>query len=320
MAKNAGPGGDDVDRLDEPAARFELVRLRTEIARHDQLYHQQDAPEISDADYDALRHRFEAISERFPNLVEDVGALTSVGAAPLEAFGKVRHRVAMLSLGNAFSEDDVAEFVDRIRRFLGLDETAALALTAEPKIDGLSISLRYEGGRFVEAATRGDGQEGENVTQNVVTISSIPKQLQGSDVPELIDIRGEIYLAHADFEALNAAQEEAGGKTFANPRNAAAGSLRQLDATVTASRPLRFFAYTWGEATALPSATQTGVVDAFGRWGLPVNPLMRRCESVADMIATYQDIASQRATLGYDIDGVVYKVDRLDYQDRLGFV
>ncbi|MEO1205847.1 MAG: NAD-dependent DNA ligase LigA [Pseudomonadota bacterium] len=320
MAKKTADGPTNVDELSPEAAARELRRLGSEIAHHDLLYHQQDAPEVSDAAYDALRRRFDQLAKRFPDLAADIDTTKNVGAAPLEAFGKVRHRVAMLSLGNAFNDDDVAEFADRIRRFLGLSATDPQAFTAEPKIDGLSISLRYEKGLFVEAATRGDGQEGENVTQNVATISEIPKRLRGDDVPDVIDIRGEIYLAHDDFEALNAAQTAKGAKTFANPRNAAAGSLRQLDSSITASRPLKFFAYTWGEAEALPSDTQMGVVTAFGRWGLPVNPLMKRCETVMDMIAVYDDIAAQRATLGYDIDGVVYKVDRLDYQDRLGFV
>ncbi len=309
-----------VEALSPEEARAEFARLTAEIAHHDALYYQQDAPEISDAEYDALRRRYEAIKARFPDLVDEGSAAEQVGAAPVEAFGKIKHRVAMLSLGNAFDDDDVVEFADRIRRYLSLKDDDELALTAEPKIDGLSISIRYEKGRFVEAATRGDGYEGENVTQNVATIREIPKTLKGSDVPETIDVRGEIYLGHEDFAALNAAQAEKGQKIFANPRNAAAGSLRQLDPAITAARPLRFFAYTWGEASTLPADTQSGVIAAFGRWGLPINPLMERCDGVAALLKVYARIESQRATLGYDIDGVVYKVDRLDYQERLGFV
>ena len=242
-----------------------------------------------------------------------------MGAAPVAAFGKVVHRVPMLSLGNAFDDEDVREFVARVRRFLGLGSDDALEFTAEPKIDGLSISLRYEQGEFVEAATRGDGAEGENVTRNVATIKAIPKTLKGKDVPAVIDVRGEIYLRHDDFARLNKDQADAGAKVFANPRNAAAGSLRQLDTSVTASRPLQFFAYTWGEAK-LQQKTQADAVAAFKRWGLPVNPLMATCQSADEMIAYYTRIGTQRAGLGYDIDGVVYKVNRLDLQERLGFV
>lgn len=310
----------EVSKLSEADAMAELHRLGQDIAHHDRLYHQRDAPEISDAAYDALRRRYEDIKAAFPDLIDDANPAEAIGAAPADGFGKVKHRVAMLSLGNAFSREDVGEFSERIQRFLGLSADDVLAFTAEPKIDGLSISLRYEDGRFIEAATRGDGQVGENVTANVGTIAAIPKTLKGKDVPRAIDIRGEIYLAHADFEALNASQVEKGAKVFANPRNAAAGSLRQLDASVTASRPLQMFAYAWGDASDLPEDTQAGVIAAFGRWGLPVNPLMQRCESVDDLLAVYDAIATQRATLGYDIDGVVYKVDRLDYQERLGFV
>ncbi|MEM1370905.1 MAG: NAD-dependent DNA ligase LigA, partial [Pseudomonadota bacterium] len=243
-----------------------------------------------------------------------------VGAPASMAFSKVRHAVPMLSLGNAFSREDVSEFAGRIRKFLGLDLEAPLALTAEPKIDGLSISLRYERGRFVRAATRGNGQEGEDVTANVATMSDVPKQLRSKDVPDVIEIRGEIFLSHQDFKTLNEAQATAGAKAFANPRNAAAGSLRQLDSSITAKRPLRCFVYAWGEAATLPHDTQYGVVKAFEKWGLQINPLMRRCDGVEDLLKVYDEIAAQRARLGYDIDGVVYKVDRLDYQERLGFV
>lgn len=309
-----------VDDLTEAQAAKELARLAAEIAHHDALYYRHDAPEISDAAYDALRARNASIEARFPDLVRDDSPSRRVGAAPIETFGKVRHRVPMLSLGNAFSDEDVSEFVARVQRFLNLGAGADLAITAEPKIDGLSISLRYEHGKLIEAATRGDGAEGENVTANVKTIRAIPHTLKGRDVPATIDVRGEIYLSHADFAALNAAQEKAGAKVFANPRNAAAGSLRQLDASITASRPLGFFAYTWGEASSLPADTQSGVIAAFARWGLPVNPLMQVCESEAELLAYYSDMANKRASLGYDIDGIVYKVNRLDLQERLGFV
>ncbi len=309
-----------VESLDEAGAAAEIARLAAEIARHDALYYREDAPEISDAVYDALRQRLTAIEARFPNLVAADSPSKRVGAAPVEAFGKIRHDVPMLSLSNAFEDVDVEDFVARVRRFLNLPDTSDVAFTAEPKIDGLSISIRYEGGKLKQAATRGDGAEGEDVTRNVMTIREIPHALKGKNVPERIDIRGEIYLGHDDFRALNTAQEKAGEKVFANPRNAAAGSLRQLDSRITASRPLRFFAYTWGDASALPAETQSGVVHAFKTWGLPTNPLMKTCHSAADLLAYYRSIGEQRASLGYDIDGVVYKVERLDYQNRLGFI
>jgi DNA ligase (NAD+) len=300
-------------------AKAELERLAREIAEHDQRYHAEDAPTISDAEYDGLRLRNAAIEERFPELVSERSPSRRVGAAPQEKFGKVKHRVPMLSLGNAFAEEDVTEFVARIRRFLKLAEEDPLEFTAEPKIDGLSISLRYEGAKLVQGATRGDGAEGENVTANVQTVSDIPLKLKGA-APAVLEVRGEIYMSHRDFAVMNEKQSEAGEKVFANPRNAAAGSLRQLDPKITASRPLRFFAYTWGEAPELPGATQWDVVMAFKAMGLPVNPLMKLCTSPEDLIAHYRLIEQQRATLGYDIDGVVYKVNRLDYQQRLGFV
>ncbi|MEO0799798.1 MAG: NAD-dependent DNA ligase LigA [Pseudomonadota bacterium] len=309
-----------IDALTVEDARGELARLAAEIERHDQLYHGQNAPEITDADYDDLVRRNKEIEARFPDLRRADSPSGRVGAAPAEGFGKVRHTVPMLSLGNAFDAEDVAEFVQRIRRFLSLDETAPLAIVAEPKIDGLSIALRYEGGVFVQAATRGDGAEGENVTANVATIAAIPKALTGDDVPDVMEVRGEIYLGRSDFRALNASQEAAGQKVFANPRNAAAGSLRQLDSSITASRPLKFFAYTWGDVSDLPSATQSGVIAAFARWGLPTNMLTATVESAEELVAYHERIGDQRADLDYDIDGVVYKVDRLDYQERLGFV
>jgi len=321
MGKTKKPTADKaVEELSEDEARLELERLAAEIAQHDALYYRSDAPEISDAAYDALRLRNEAIESRFPGLIRQDSPSMRVGAAPSDGFGKVRHRVPMLSLGNAFSEDDVFDFVGRIRRFLGLGEDDPIALTAEPKIDGLSISLRYDKGRLVEAATRGDGAEGENVTSNVKTMQEIPARLSGVEVPGSIDIRGEIFMGHADFKKLNEAQAAAGQKVFANPRNAAAGSLRQLDSKITEKRPLRFFAYGWGEAKELPAATQSGVVAAFARWGMPTNPEMTVCQSAEELIAYYRALEGRRATLGYDIDGIVYKVDRLDLQARLGFV
>ncbi len=307
----------------EAKARDELTRLRAEIARHDELYHRQDAPEITDAAYDALRRRLDEIEAQFPSLKSADSPSAKVGAAPAEGFGKIRHAVPMLSLGNAFDDTEVTDFSDRVRRFLSIAADAPLAFTAEPKIDGLSISLRYERGTFVQAATRGDGTEGENVTANVATIKEIPHHLKGGTdaaIPDVIEVRGEIFLGHEDFRRLNEAQAAAGEKIFANPRNAAAGSLRQLDASITASRPLRFFAYTWGEASSLPADTQTGVVAAFKRWGLPVNPLMHLCRHADELLAYYRSTAEKRSSLGYDIDGVVYKVDRLDLQERLGFV
>jgi DNA ligase (NAD+) len=311
-------GGDiAVDDLTEAEAAAEVARLDAEIARHDIAYHQKDAPEISDAEYDSLRRRLEAIMARFPGL-ERLGAAKSVGARPAEGFAKVRHRVRMLSLGNAFSEADVREFDARIRRFLGLGADDALAYTAEPKIDGVSLSLRYESGVLVQAATRGDGEEGENVTANARTIADIPERL--TDAPEVLEVRGEVYMSHVDFAALNARQAEAGGKTFANPRNAAAGSLRQLDAKITRGRPLKFFAYGWGEITAPLADGQHAALLRLAQLGFPINPLAKRFVSVDEMLAHYRLIGEQRANLGYDIDGVVYKVDRLDYQERLGFV
>jgi DNA ligase (NAD+) len=309
-----------VEELKRAEAEVELRRLAALIRHHDELYYRQDAPEISDADYDALRRRNDAIEARFPKLVRPDSPSKRVGVAPADGFGKVKHRVPMLSLGNAFDAEDVTDFVQRVHRFLKLDAEAPLAFTAEPKIDGLSISLRYQDGVLTEAATRGDGMEGENVTKNVMTIKEIPHKLKGRNPPEVIDVRGEIYLAHNDFAQLNKDQAATGGKVFANPRNAAAGSLRQLDASITASRPLRFFAYAWGEASKLPADTQSGVYEAFAKWGLPVNPQTRVCTGAEELLAFYEELAEERAKLPYDIDGVVYKVNRLDLQERLGFV
>lgn len=309
-----------VSKLNEADARAELKRLALELARHDELYYRSEAPELSDADYDALRQRNAEIEARFPDLVRPDSPSARIGAAPSEQFDKVNHTVPMLSLGNAFSDDDVNEFVERIRRFFKSGEADNAAFMAEPKIDGLSISLRYEEGVLVVGATRGDGYVGENVTANIRTIDEIPNRIQAKDFPAVFEVRGEIYLRHEDFAELNARQAERGLQTYVNPRNTASGSLRQLDPSVTAGRPLKFLAYAWGEASELPADSQSGMIEALGRWGFPVSPLVRRCESVEEMLATYADIEAARATLGYDIDGVVYKVDRLDLQGRLGFV
>jgi DNA ligase (NAD+) len=306
--------------LDEAEAASELKRLATEIAHHDELYYRKDAPEISDAEYDALRARNGEIEARFPHLMRDDSPSLRVGAAPVEAFGKVVHRVPMLSLGNVFDEEGLRDFLDRIRRFLGLQSIDGLAFTAEPKIDGLSITLRYENGKLVQGATRGDGYEGENVTANVRTIADIPKSVGAKAFPSAFEVRGEIYMRHSDFEKLNSEQAKQGLKVFANPRNAAAGFVRQLDPSVTARRPLRFFAYGWGDVERLPADTQWRVYEALSDWGFPVNPFMRLTNSVGEMLETYREIEQRRAGLGYDIDGVVYKINRFDLQERLGFV
>jgi DNA ligase (NAD+) len=309
-----------LDQLTLVEARHEHEALGREIVEHDRRYYEEDAPTISDAEYDALRQRYEALEARFPELANEESLTRKVGAKAAEKFAKVRHRAPMLSLANAFKEEDVTAFVERIRRFLNLKDDAPLAFTAEPKIDGLSLSLRYEAGRLVTAATRGDGIEGEDVTANARTVGDIPERLRGRDVPEVCEVRGEVYLLHADFAAINERQAAAGKPLFANPRNSAAGSLRQLDPTITASRPLRFFAYSWGEMSAMPAKTQKGMVEAFARFGFKTNPLMRRCESIEEMLAHHRLIETDRANLGYDIDGVVYKLDDIDLQNRLGFV
>lgn len=301
-------------------ARAAHADLSERIAEADRLYHQEDAPEISDADYDRLRRRLETIEAAFPELAGTGAASASVGAKPSEKFAKVRHAVPMLSLGNAFADEEVADFVARVRRFLNWPEDKPLAFTAEPKIDGLSLSLRYENGTLVTAATRGDGEVGENVTANALTVNDIPRTLKGGGWPDVCEVRGEVYLSHADFAAINARQEAAGKPLFANPRNAAAGSLRQLDPAITASRPLRFFAYAWGEVSEALADTQTGVLERFASWGLPVNPRTRTFTETDAMLAHYWAIAQDRADLGYDIDGVVYKVDDIALQKRLGFV
>ncbi len=309
-----------VSKLTEKDAAAELERLAREIAEHDKRYHAEDAPTISDADYDALKRRNSAIEAKFPQLIRADSPSRRVGYAAVEKFGKVKHGMPMLSLDNAFDDEDVTDFVDRIRRFLNLPADEELAITAEPKIDGLSASLRYEDGKLVLGATRGDGAVGEDVTANLKTLKDIPHTLKGRGVPELIEVRGEVFLSHADFAKLNKDQEAREGKTFANPRNAAAGSLRQLDASITARRPLKFFAYTWGEVSKMPGKTQSEVIEAFADWGFPTNPEMKRFTSVEAILKYYEKIAGKRASLGYDIDGVVYKVDRLDWQQRLGFV
>lgn len=308
-----------VEKLTSAEAERELDRLAKEIARHDRAYHGEDAPQISDADYDALRRRNNEIEERFPLLVRADSPSHRVGAKASEKFAKVQHRVPMLSLDNAFSDEDVADFLGRVRRFLGLKEEDEIAVTAEPKIDGLSASLRYENGVLVQGATRGDGSEGEDITVNLRTIADIPLRLKGKP-PAILEVRGEVYMTHKAFEALNKRQEKDNKPTYANPRNSAAGSVRQLDPSITASRALNFFAYTWGEISELPAKTQSGMLEKFESYGLPINPLTRRCETLAQILKFYHDIEGKRAKLGYDIDGVVYKLDRLDLQERLGFV
>jgi DNA ligase (NAD+) len=300
-------------------AREEHARLQAEIAEHDQRYHGLDAPTISDSEYDALRRRYTALEEAFPKLADADSANRKVGAAPSEKFAKVRHRVPMLSLGNIFADEEAEEFCARVRRFLGLGDSAPLDVVAEAKIDGLSCSLRYENGELVQAATRGDGYEGEDVTANVRVVEAIPKRLKGA--PKIFEARGEVYMRHTDFAALNARQAAAGKPIYANPRNFAAGSLRQLDPAMTAERPLQFFAYAWGEVSEPFASTQFDAIEAMASFGLPTNrQLTKLCRSATEMLAQYRSIEERRATLGYDIDGVVYKVNDLTLQQRLGFV
>ncbi|GAY21796.1 DNA ligase [Sphingobium fuliginis] len=311
--------------MTEAEAANRLMRLAREIARHNRLYHDQDEPEIADADYDALVRENNALEAAFPHLIRSDSPNAQVGAAPTSALRKVQHAVRMMSLDNGFADEDIAEFIARVRRFLALPEDAPVALTAEPKIDGLSCSLRYEKGELVLAATRGDGTTGEDVTANVRTIPDIPQRLTGQAVPDLFEVRGEVYMAKADFVALNArlaaeADDPEKARQFANPRNAAAGSLRQKDAAVTASRPLRFLAHGWGEVSAVPAETQLGVMQAIAGWGLPVSDRLTCVDTLEALIAHYRAIEAARADLPFDIDGVVYKVDRLDWQQRLGFV
>ncbi|UMA63562.1 NAD-dependent DNA ligase LigA [Roseivivax marinus] len=307
----------EVDALDEASARAELKRLAGILDAANTAYHTEDAPEITDAEYDRLKRRNAAIEARFPGLVRDDSPSQQVGAAPAEGFEKVTHAVRMLSLGNAFDAEEVTEFDRRIRRYLNHADDAKLLYTAEPKIDGLSLTLRYEGGRLVTAATRGDGAVGENVTANARTIDDVPERLEGA--PDVLEVRGEVYMSHADFAALNERQSARGGKTFANPRNAAAGSLRQLDVEITRARPLRFFAYAWGEVSAPLADSQMKAIERLAALGFSTNPLTRLCDGPDEMLAHYATIEEQRATLGYDIDGVVYKVNDLALQARLGF-
>jgi len=309
-----------VDKLTAEQAAAELKRLAKVIAEHDKRYYQQDAPTVSDAEYDALRARNNEIESRFPDLVREDSPSKRVGAAPAGRFRKIRHAVPMLSLDNAFSEDDVRDFTARIGRFLKLGEGEKVDFVAEPKIDGLSMSLRYENGELVTAATRGDGTTGEDVTANIRTLEDVPQKLKGRNVPAICEVRGEVYMTKHAFLALNERQKAAGGQIFANPRNSAAGSLRQKDPKITASRPLGFFAYAWGEMSEMPSRTQSGMVKWFESCGFKTNPLMKLCHSVDQLIAFHRTIEEERAELDYDIDGVVYKLDRIDWQERLGFV
>ncbi len=304
--------------LEEAGAEHE--RLVGEIRRNDELYYNKDAPALSDADYDALRKRLLAIEARYPELVTPDSPSQQVGAAPSAGFSKVPHALPMLSLNNAFDDQDVTDFVDRVRRFLGLPAGETVEILAEPKIDGLSCSVRYEMGRLVMAATRGDGQEGEDVTANVRTIKDVPRTLKGEGWPDVFEVRGEVYMTKPDFLKLNEAQEAAGKARYANPRNSAAGSLRQLDPEITRSRRLRFFAWGWGEASATPSERQSGMMALIASWGFEVNPELTVCDSVERALGVYDRIGEMRAALPYDIDGVVYKVDRLDWQERLGMV
>ena len=307
----------DVAILSRAEAEAELPGLVARIEAANSAYHGLDAPEISDADYDALKRRLAAIETRFPDLIRPDSPTGKIGATATEGFGKVAHEIRMLSLENAFLDADVTDFDARMRSYLGLAVDVPLPCTAEPKIDGLSLSLRYENGVLIQAATRGDGEVGENVTENARTIADIPQHLIGA--PSVLEVRGEVYMSHADFAALNARQADKGDKTFANPRNAAAGSLRQLDAAITASRPLKFFAYSWGVLSEPLSDTQFGAIGRLKDLGFPTNPLTRLCATTDEMLAHYRSIEAQRATLGYDIDGVVYKINDLALQARLGF-
>jgi DNA ligase (NAD+) len=320
IAKTKTKTPPDVATLTKAQAKVEHKRLALELESHDKAYYQEDAPKVSDAEYDALRQRFNAIEARFPEFVTSASPSQKIGAAPSGRFAKVRHAVPMLSLDNAFADEDVVDFVGRIRRFLKLADDERIDFSAEPKIDGLSMSLRYQGGELVTAATRGDGAEGEDVTANIRTLEDVPKKLKGRNVPEICEVRGEVYMTKVAFLALNERQKAAGDTIFANPRNSAAGSLRQKDPSITASRPLGFFAYAWGEMSEMPEGTQSGMIKWFERCGFKTNPLTKPCHSVEQLIAFHRKIEEQRAELDYDIDGVVYKVDRLDWQERLGFV
>src|SRR5712672_2656827 len=309
----------DVAKLGKTQAKVELTRLALEIEGHDKRYYQDDAPSVTDAEYDALRQRYNAVEKRFPEFVTSDSPSQKVGAAPSGRFKKVRHSLPMLSLENAFAEQDVLDFVGRIERFLKLTDDK-IDFSAEPKIDGLAMSLLYEGGELITAATRGDGAEGEDVTANIRTLEDVPKKLKGRNVPDICEVRGEVYMTKKAFLALNERQKAAGDTIFANPRNSAAGSLRQKDPSITASRPLGFFAYAWGEMSAMPEDTQSGMIGWFERCGFKTNPLTKLCHSTDQLLAFHRKIEERRAELDYDIDGVVYKVDRIDWQERLGFV
>ena len=309
---------DEPDRMEAAEAAGEMARLAAEIADHDRRYHGEDAPVISDADYDALVRRYTELETRFPDRAPVDTPGRQVGSRPAAGFEKVVHARPMLSLRNAFDEEDVDEFVQGVRRFLNLAPEARLAMTAEAKIDGLSIALRYEDGRLVQAATRGDGREGENVTRNIETVESVPKRLSGP-APDVLEVRGEIYMAHGEFGRLNAEREREGLPLYANPRNSAAGSVRQIDPTVTAGRRLRFFAYGWGEIGERPADTHSAWLERLGEWGFEVEPNGARAEDAAGLIDAHRAIGELRSALDYDIDGVVYKVDRIDWQERLGF-
>ena len=306
-----------ISELSEDEAREEFYELQTLLWAANREYHTKDNPSITDAQYDLAKRRYLDLIEAFPRFEEVATQLSAIGAPTTEGFAKVAHAVRMMSLGNAFEDDDVRGFDQSIRKYLGLGAEARLAYTSEPKIDGLSLSLRYEQGRLVQAATRGDGAEGENVTANARTIDDIPVQLKGA--PEVLEVRGEVYMSHADFAALNQRQEQAGDKSFANPRNAAAGSLRQLNAAITRARPLRFFAYAWGEHSEPLAETQMAAIERLAALGFVTNPLTALCDGPEQMLAHYARIEAQRATLGYDIDGVVYKVNEIALQQRLGY-
>ena len=306
--------------MSEAEAKKRIAFLGREIKANDSLYYQDDNPVLSDADYDALRKELIALETEFPHLIAKDSPTQSVGVKPSGKFGKIEHTVAMLSLDNAFTNEDVSDFCAKVKRFLSLPEDAPMAFTAEPKIDGLSAALRYEQGKLVTGATRGDGKTGEDVTANLSTVDNIPHALKGSGWPDILEVRGEVYIDHADFDTMNQAQVKAGKDAYKNPRNAAAGSLRQIDPSVTATRPLKFFAYTWGQISAPIAPTQMEAVDKFAQWGFETNPQMKRHNNPAEMIAHYHEIEEKRAGLGYDIDGVVYKVDDLALQERLGFV
>src|SRR6202048_2841621 len=314
IAKSKAKTPPAVDTLTKAQAKVELKRLALEIEGHDKRYYQEEAPSATAAAYDALRQRVNAIEARFPEFVTSESPSQKIGARPSGRFAKVRHAVPMLSLDNAFSDEDVVDFDARIRRFLKLGDEEKIAFSAEPKIDGLSMSLRYEAGELVTAATRGDGAEGEDVTANIRTLEDVPKKLKGRNIPEVCEVRGEVYMTKEAYLALNERQKAAGDTIFANPRNSAAGSLRQKDPSITASRPLGFFAYAWGQMSEMPANTQSGMIGWFERCGFKTNPLTKVCHSVEQLIAFHRKIEEQRAKLDYDIDGVVYKVDRLDWQ------